>query len=67
MYGAMQQAFFIWNGRLLAWIYYIFCLALANAALIGVVMQGGFSSLYIPDMTVTVGILPRYLLEGVCP
>ena len=56
MYGAMQQAFFIWNGRLLAWMYYIFCLALANAALIGVVMQGGFSSLYIPDMTVTVGI-----------
>ena len=52
----MQQAFFIWTGRLLAWIYYIFCLALANAALIGVGMQGGFPFLYIPDMTVVVGI-----------
>ena len=63
----MQQSCFSHNGRLLAWRYYIFGLALSRAALIGVGSRGGFYSLSFIDVYVMFGIYPFHFLECDCP
>ena len=54
--GYMHKSCVSCTSHLLTCREYIFCLALASAALLGVGRLGGFSSLSFPGVVITVGI-----------
>ena len=64
--GSMQQEYFP-SSWPIYWMAYIFCLALASAALLGVGGRGGFSSLSFPSMNVMVGIFPNWRFRRCYP
>ena len=45
----------------------IYCIALASAALLGVDIKGGLSSISFPDMTGKFGICPNWIFRRCSP